>query len=193
MAHPQSNGQAERANVEIHSELKTCTYNCLKKHGAGWIDELPYVLWANQTSPSRATRETPFFMVYGTEAVLPPEIAKGSPRVAAYDEAAQDQLRHDDLDLLDERRQRAAIRVAKYHQALKRYHQLHVRVRTFQVGDLVLRRVLNREGCHKLSPSWEGPFRVYELSRPGCFHLATEDGTLLPNLWNIEHLRKFYL
>ena len=45
---------------------------------------------------------------------------------------------------------------------------------------------------HKLSPSWEGPFKVTEVCRPGCVRLATEDGVPLPNLWNIEHLRKFY-
>ena len=50
----------------------------------------------------------------------------------------------------------------------------------------------NREGMNKLSPAWEGPFRVVEVRRPGCVKLATEDGVLLPNPWNIEHLRKFF-
>ena len=145
VAHPQSNGQAERANAEILRGLKTRTYTCLKKHGAGWIDELPCVLWANRTTPSRATGKTPFFLVYGAEAVLPPEIARGSPRVVAYDEAAQDQFRRDDIDLIEERRRRSTIRVAKYHQASKRYHQRFVRSRALQIGNLVLRRIHNRE------------------------------------------------
>jgi hypothetical protein len=37
------------------------------------------VLWGNRTTPSRATEETPFFLVYGAEAYLPPEIVMGSP------------------------------------------------------------------------------------------------------------------
>jgi hypothetical protein len=57
---------------------------------------------------------------------------------------------------------------------------------------LVLRRVLNREGLHKPSPSWEGPFKVTEICRPGCVRLATTKGKPLPNPWNIEHLRKFF-
>jgi hypothetical protein len=61
----------ERANVEILRGLKTCTYDCLKKHGANWVSELPSVLWGNRTTPSRATGETPFFLVYGAEACLP--------------------------------------------------------------------------------------------------------------------------
>ena len=52
VAHPRSNGQVERANVENLRGLKTRTYNCLKKHGTKWVDELPCVLWGNRTTPS---------------------------------------------------------------------------------------------------------------------------------------------
>jgi hypothetical protein len=48
----------ERANAEILRGLKTRTYDCLKKHGANWVNELPSVLWGNRTTPSRATGET---------------------------------------------------------------------------------------------------------------------------------------
>jgi hypothetical protein len=99
-------------------------------------------------------------MVYGAEAVLPLEITMGSLRVNTYDEAAQDQLRREDIDLVDERRWQSAIKNARYRQALKRYHQWFVRSRELQVDDLVLRRVLSREGMKKLSLGWEGPFRV---------------------------------
>jgi hypothetical protein len=133
-----------------------------------------------------------FFMVYGVEAVLPPEVAIGSLRVKTYDEAVQDQLRREDINLVDERRWQSAIKNAHYQQALKCYHQRFVRSRELQVDDLVLRRILNREGMNKLSPSWEGPFQVTRICRPGCVHLATEDGEPVPRPWNIEHLRKFY-
>jgi hypothetical protein len=79
VAHPKSNSQVERANAEILKGLKTRIYDCLKKHGANWVKELPSVLWGNWTTPSRATGETPFFLVYGAEACLPPEILMGSP------------------------------------------------------------------------------------------------------------------
>jgi transposase InsO family protein len=52
VAHPESNGQVERANAEILKGLKTCTYNGLKKHGKKLIDELLCALWGNQTSPN---------------------------------------------------------------------------------------------------------------------------------------------
>jgi hypothetical protein len=77
----------EWANAEILKGLKTRTYDGLKKHGKKWIDELLCALWDNWTSPSWATGETSFFMVYGAEAVLPLEFTMGSLRVKVYDEA----------------------------------------------------------------------------------------------------------
>jgi transposase InsO family protein len=90
VTHPKSNGQVERANVKILKGLKTHTYDGLKKHDKNWIDELPCALWGNRTSPSRAKGETPFFMVYGVEVVLPLEVIMSSLRVKTYDEATQD-------------------------------------------------------------------------------------------------------
>jgi hypothetical protein len=75
----------------------------------------------------------------------------------------QEQLQREDMDFIDERRWQAAIRNARYNQALGRYRQRFVHSRELRVEDLVLRRILNREGFHKLSPSWEGPFKVTEV------------------------------
>jgi hypothetical protein len=105
----------------------------------------------------------------------------GSPRVQSFDESMQEQLRREDVDFIDERRWQAAIRNAWYNQALRRYHQRFMHIRELRVGDLVLRRVLNQEGLHKLSPSWEGPFKVTEVCRPGCVRLTTTEGVPLPN------------
>jgi hypothetical protein len=79
----------------------------------------------------------------------------GSLRGQPFDESAQEQLRREDVDFIDEHRWQAAVRNARYNQVLRRYHQRFVHNRKFEVGDLVLRRILNRKGLHKLSPSWE--------------------------------------
>jgi hypothetical protein len=52
--------------------------------------------------------------------------------------------------------------------------------------------VESREGIHKLSPPWEGPFVVTEVTRPCSYRLSQMDNTLIGNSWNIEHLQKFY-
>jgi len=66
--------------------LKPRIYNRLKKFGNKWVEELPSVLWILRTTPSRATKYTPYFMVYGSEAVLPTDLEYGSPRLKAYNE-----------------------------------------------------------------------------------------------------------
>ena len=101
-------------------------------------------------------------------------------------------MRGMDLVLGEERRREAALRAARYQQALWRYHCRNIRSKMLEVGDLVLRRVLSREGLHKLSPMWEGPFKVVHVSRPGVARLETQDGVPIQNAWNIQHLRKFY-
>ncbi|XP_039805028.1 uncharacterized protein LOC120669321 [Panicum virgatum] len=119
VAHPRSNRQVERANAEILEGLKTWTYNELKKHWSGWIDELPAVVWANRTTPNRATGEILFFLVYGSEAVLPAEVTPGSPRIRAYQEEDKDQRCQQDVLYLEEVRCRAALKAVRYQQALR--------------------------------------------------------------------------
>ena len=123
------------------------------------------------TTASRAAGETLSSLVCGVEACLPLEILMGSPWVQSFDESMQEQLHREDMYFIDERRWQATIRNARYNQAFTRYHQLFVHSRELGVGDLVLRRVLNRGGLHKLSLSWEGPSKVTEACRPGYIHL----------------------
>ena len=66
--------------------LKPRIFNRLNKFGARWVFELPSVLWILRTTSSRATGYTPFFMVYGSEAVLPTDLDYGALRIKAYNE-----------------------------------------------------------------------------------------------------------
>ena len=70
-------------------------------------------------------------MVYGAEAVPPSDIRHDSPRVAAYVEADNERARQDALDLLDEKRDIAAVRSVIYQQDLRRYHSRRVKTRAF--------------------------------------------------------------
>jgi hypothetical protein len=45
---------------------------------------------------------------------------------------------------------------------------------------------------HKLSAPWEGPFIVMEVVSPSTYRLQRADGQGVPNVWNIEHLCRFY-
>ena len=69
--HPQTNGQVEWANGLIMSGIKPRLLRSSKVSDKHWVEELDSVLWGLRTTPNHSTGYTPFFMVYGAEAVLP--------------------------------------------------------------------------------------------------------------------------
>ena len=79
--HPQTNSQVERANGLIMSGIKPRLVRSLEESDTHWVKELDSVLWGLQTTANRTTGYTPFFMVYGAEAVLPCDIIHDSPRI----------------------------------------------------------------------------------------------------------------
>ena len=98
--HPQTNGQVERANGLIMSGIKPRLVRSLMKSDTHWVEELDSALWGLRTTPNRTTGFTPFFMVYGAEAVLPCDIIHDSPRVRMYEEREAELDRQDSLDAL---------------------------------------------------------------------------------------------
>ena len=78
--------------------LKPRIFNRLNKFGTRWVTELPTVLWSLRTTPSRATGYKPFFMVYGSEVVLPTDLNHGAPRIKAYNEQGAEASHEDAMD-----------------------------------------------------------------------------------------------
>ncbi|CAO2185678.1 unnamed protein product [Urochloa humidicola] len=192
VAHPKSNGQAERANAMVLDGLRARVQEPLSKKEGRWMKELQPVIWGLRTQPSKATGQSPFFMVYGSEAVLPVDMLYGSPRVQHYDEGEVEQQRMVDIDTAEEHRLAALLHNAVYLQSVRRFHDKSVHECSFQVGDLVLHRIQKPTGLRKLKSPWEGPFEVSQVVGPGTYRLKTDDGQDVPNAWHIEHLRKFY-
>jgi hypothetical protein len=150
------------------------------------------VVWSLRTTPGRATGFSPFFLVYGVEAILLTDLEYGSRRTKAYDDQNNQTSREDSLDQLEEARDIALLHSARYQQSLRRYHARRVRLRGFQVGDLVLRLRQDARGRHKLTPPSEGSFIIAKILKPGTYKLANDQGEVYNNAWNIEHLRRFY-
>ena len=149
------------------------------------------MLWGLRTTPNRSTGRSPFFLVYGAEAVLPSDLLHNSPRVELFSEAEAEQARQDGVDLLEEEREMALTRSTIYQQDLRRFHARHVRSRTFQAGDLVLR--VDQQRPHKLAPAWEGPFIISKVLNNGAYRLYNIDReTDEPRAWNGDLLKRFY-
>ena len=68
----------KRANGLIFTAIKKCLFG-LKK--GKWTDELPKVIWSHNTTECRATKFTPFRLLYGAEAMSPEELKHKSVRV----------------------------------------------------------------------------------------------------------------
>jgi hypothetical protein len=104
IAHPRANGQVKRTNSIIIEGLKKRLNDKNSKKGGKWIHELPHVVWGLRTQPSKATEQTPFFLVYGSEAILPADIMWKSPRVEMYNEGEANEARQLELDSIEEAR-----------------------------------------------------------------------------------------
>jgi hypothetical protein len=98
MAHPKTKGQVEKVNAMILQRLKPHIFKRFEKFRARWVAERPSILWSLRTTPCRATGFTPFFMVHGSEAILPADIDYGSPRVRAYTEEGNQVTLEDAID-----------------------------------------------------------------------------------------------
>ncbi|GJV71672.1 putative ribonuclease H-like domain-containing protein [Tanacetum coccineum] len=97
------------------------------------------------------------------------------------------------LDLLEERREIAAIREARYKQHVEKYYNKKVRHVQFQVGEFVLRKNKASKAANtgKLGPTWEGPYKVIHAFQSGAYKLSNMDGEEIPRTWHACNLRRF--
>ncbi|GJX44994.1 reverse transcriptase domain-containing protein, partial [Tanacetum coccineum] len=189
--HPQTNGLVERANQSLGEGIKAR----LGKDNKNWMEEISHVLWAHRTMVKSSNGDTPFSLTYGTEAVIPAEIGMPTFRTTEVDVAKNDEALGINLELLEEKREQAAIREAKSKRQMEKYYNAKVRNTSFKPGDLVYR---NNEASHaedtgKLGPKWEGPYEVTEALGKGSYRLKDRNGKELPRTWNVCNLKKCYI
>uniref|UniRef100_A0A2N9FY65 RNase H type-1 domain-containing protein n=1 Tax=Fagus sylvatica TaxID=28930 RepID=A0A2N9FY65_FAGSY len=107
-----------------------------------WVEELPSVLWAYRTTVRTPTKETPFKLTFGTEAVIPVEIGLTTLRTTFHKE--------------------------EENEGAASYYNTKVKLRRFEVGDWVLRKVTQATkdpSQGKLGPNWEGPYKIIQYYR----------------------------
>jgi hypothetical protein len=176
----------------ILDALKKRLYRENDTHPGRWLKELSAMVWGLRTQPSRNTSVSPYFMVFGSEAVLPADIAFQSPRVENHDEERSNEAREHEVNCAEEQHLDTCACKAKYLEGLRRYYNRNVKDRFFVVDDLLLRRKQKSEGLHKLASHWEGPYMVKTVTRPTSCRLCDLDGVNVPNSWHIDHLSRFY-
>ncbi|RDX97693.1 Tf2-8, partial [Mucuna pruriens] len=154
--HPQTNGQAKAANK---------------------------VLWSYHTTPHSTTNETPFRLTFGTKAVIPIEIGEPSIRTALFEPKANKNELRANLDMLQEVREAAHIREFVIKSRIAKLYNQRVIPRSFRSQYLVLRKMVHKTENNKLTPKWEGPFRVKK---------ETLKNKEIPRTWNAASLRMHY-
>jgi hypothetical protein len=157
-----------------------------------WAEPLPEILWAYHTTVQTTTGETPFKMVYGSDAMIPVEINPPSWRRETLTANENKEALQENLDLLEEIREKAHFREFAMKQRVSHRYNTKVIPRNFREGDLVLKRPMGKDKGGKLAPNWEGPFRIQEAYGNGAYRLETLQGETLPRTWNVMNLKFYY-
>ncbi|GKC79306.1 hypothetical protein Tco_1130080 [Tanacetum coccineum] len=139
--------------------------------------------------------DTPFALTYETKAVIPAEIGMPTIRTRRVDLVQNNEALEINLDLLEERREEAAIREAKSKAKMEKYYNAKFQNTSFKPGDLVYRNndTSRVEDTRKLGPKWEGSYEVTEALGKGAYKLRDRDGKQLLRTWNISNLKKCYV
>uniref|UniRef100_A0A2N9GJY6 Integrase catalytic domain-containing protein n=1 Tax=Fagus sylvatica TaxID=28930 RepID=A0A2N9GJY6_FAGSY len=166
LAYPQGNGQAESSNKTILNGIK----KRLKNAKGRWVEELP-------------------------NAIIPLEIGLPTLRLEEFNLESNEHALAKDLDLTQERRDLAMIRLVSYQDDLRKNYGKNVSKQVLIQGDLVLRKVVGNKKDPtqgKLGANWEGPYQIISEAGLGAFNLAGMDGKPFKRPWNIGNLKKFY-
>ena len=134
-------------------------------------------------------------MTYGAEVVIPLEANFPTLRTNSFTLSGNDELLGESLDLIEERRERAMIHLAYYHQKLKQGYDANVKLRPLAPRDLVLRKVVGATkdpSWGKLGPNWEGPFWITSVAGIGAYYLEYLDEKAIPRPWNANNLKRNY-
>ncbi|GKB07869.1 reverse transcriptase domain-containing protein [Tanacetum coccineum] len=172
--HPQTNGQVERANRSLREGIQAR----LGEDNRNWVEEVSHILWEHRTMIKTSNEDTPFSLTYGTEVVIPVEIGMPSLRCAEVNQAENDEGLLLNLDILEERREKVAVREARNKAKMEKYYNAKVRSTSFRPEDFVYR---SNEASHskeskKLGPKWEGPYEVVEALGKGAYKLRNRNG-----------------
>ncbi|CAL5375138.1 unnamed protein product [Camellia sinensis] len=188
--YPKGNGQAEATNKSLIRILS----KMMDEFGGTWSEQLIVALWAYRTSKRKPTQATPYSLVYGSEAVLPIELETPSARMALASGMVLEP-RTTRLEALEEKHDRAAKVMERYHESIARAYNQTVVPRKFEEGDLVWKIVdpiMRGQPLPKFSPKWEGSYRVVQASSSGYYKLVkVEDGFQTGPL-NAKFIKHYY-
>ncbi|XP_070007529.1 uncharacterized protein [Nicotiana sylvestris] len=141
---------------------------------------------------------TPYLLVYGTEVVVPAEVEIPSLRTifeAEIEDSEWVKTRLEQLTLIDEKRMAAVYHGQLYQQIMACSYNKKVRPRNFEVGQLVLRRILphHQEAKGKFAPNWKGPYIIRKILPRGSLYLGDTEGNDPETAVNADAVKRYYV
>ncbi|XP_055814196.1 uncharacterized protein LOC129883591 [Solanum dulcamara] len=190
---PQMNGAVQAANKNIKRILRKMIDNY--KH---WHENLSFAFLDYCTTIRTSTGDTPYLLVYGTEAILPMEVEILSLRIiqeAELSDAKWIQSLYEQLMLIDEKRMNAVCHEQLFQHRMAKAFNKKVRLRQFKLGQLVLKRIFPHkdEAKGKFAPNWHGPYVFHRVLTGGAFILAEMDGKTWSKAINSDVVKKYYV
>ena len=184
--HPQTNGLVERFNRTLCESLAK-----VSKKENEWDIHIGSVLFAYRTTKHSTTKMTPFFMVYGREAILPIDDIKEGENLG---KEAIIERTYDLINLTDKRIE-ALGNIERSQIKQKGQHDMKIKEETkLEIGDKVLLKdaAKEKQWTGKLSSKWKGPYYIHEIIGKGAYKLRTIEGKVLKTSRNIKHLKKYF-
>ena len=134
-------------------------------------------------------------MTYESEAIIPLETGFSTLRTNQFTVKENDHLLSVSLELIDERREVAMVKIAYYQQKLRQEYDKRVKARPLAPGDLVLRKVVGttkNPSWGKLGSNCEGLYMITLVASIGAYYLEDLDKNVVPRPWNVNNLRRYY-
>ncbi|XP_071740732.1 uncharacterized protein [Rutidosis leptorrhynchoides] len=161
-----------------------------------WVEAKPLKsITGNRLQMGKSNLLTETLLCGLRQVVISAEIAVPSQRVMEFNDESNVINLKENLDLLEERHDIAAIREASNKQKNAKYYNQRVRERTFRPGDCVWHNnnASRVEDIGKLRPNCEGSYVIAETLGNGAYNLKTHDGKFVPRTWHATNLKKFYI
>ncbi|XP_064383224.1 uncharacterized protein LOC135348618 isoform X3 [Halichondria panicea] len=192
--HPQTNGLTERFN----QTLQTALLKYVNDSQTDWDYHLPAILFAYRTSKQKATKYSPFELMFCRKPVLPIQLELGSEGELeqSWDISAIMTHARAVTKLKDDIHSKAKKNIDNAQEKDKMYYdRKHADKRVFKTGTLVWLRNSARE-CKKgdkLKPRWLGPYTVVECLDKGVFKIANpKTGKTLKKAVNQQRLKHYH-
>ena len=137
-------------------------------------------------------------MVYGTEVVIPAEVEIPSLRTiveAQIEDIEWVKSRLEQLELIEEKRLSSICFGQLYQQRMAWAYNKKVRPRNFEVGQLVVKRILPHqdEAKGKFAPNRQGPYVINQVLFKGALQLADMEGKAIDTIVNADSIKRYYI